>query len=201
MPAYLVQLPSAEASPGRTLVDGVDTMVVFAADATDAKAVAKSQTDGDLEALWDAATVTEIVAGADLIGWTLRIAMSDADVNPDTGVKDTIFDLSVVGAGANNTIDEIAALMVTALNATAPIAGAAYDSSGQVLKIADDSDNLGKNTVIVEWYPPNAQQNVPVPGLVVSIADGAVSDATDVTVTFAADAFVVPASAGSFKAS
>lgn len=64
MPAFLVEL-----SPGaRTLVGAADSLVVFALDATDARAVAASAFDGDSDVLWNSAetTVTEIIAGTAL---------------------------------------------------------------------------------------------------------------------------------------
>lgn len=62
MPAYLVELPEVG---GLTLPQGADKMVVFAADAANARAMAAAQFDGDANAIWQDAvtTVTEIVAG------------------------------------------------------------------------------------------------------------------------------------------
>ncbi len=62
MPAFLVELP---ASGGKTLIGAADSLVVFAANATDARAMAANAFDGDSNVLWNDAitTVTEIVAG------------------------------------------------------------------------------------------------------------------------------------------
>ena len=57
MALFLVELPS-EAT---TRKNGVDTMVISADDATDAKEIAKSHFTGDAgNAAWDAATVTTL---------------------------------------------------------------------------------------------------------------------------------------------
>lgn len=78
MPAYLVTLPT---DARFTLPEGVTDMLVFAADADDAKAVAKSKYSGDSDAAWAAATATQLVAGTDFSGseWALRCAVLDAD--------------------------------------------------------------------------------------------------------------------------
>lgn len=64
MPAFLVELSGG----ARTLIGAADSMVVFALDATDARALCASHFDGDSDVLWnDASTVvTEIIAGVAL---------------------------------------------------------------------------------------------------------------------------------------
>ena len=63
MPAFLVELP---ASGGQTRIGAADSMVVFATDAANARAVAANHFDGDSNVLWNdaATTVTEILAGS-----------------------------------------------------------------------------------------------------------------------------------------
>ena len=92
--------------------------------------------------MWANATATALAAGADLQGWRLRVAIIGAAV-----------DVTVTGAAAA-TVDSIGALAVTALNATAAIAGAAYNSSTNVLTIAETTDALGNKSVLAELYPP-----------------------------------------------
>lgn len=189
MPAYTVTLP---ATTGLTKKHGADTVVVFAENAADAKAIAKSRFDGDGSASWDAATVTEVAAAADLEGWRLRVQIVDLE---------TPLDITVTGA-ASATVDSIAALMVTALNATAPIAGAAYNSTTQELKVAETTDGIGDKNIIVEFLPPLSTTLWPgavsIPGFVGAIVDGG-SAADAITVTLGADARAKPAYYGQFK--
>lgn len=65
MPAFLVELP---VSGGKTLIGASDSYVVFALNATDARAMAANHVSGDSDALWNSAqtTVTEIIAGVAL---------------------------------------------------------------------------------------------------------------------------------------
>lgn len=179
---------------GRGLRNGVDTAVVWANDATDAKAIAEATFAYDQPAVWANATATAVAAATNMLGWHLHVKVTDNA----TGLA--VVDVTVVGAGSDDTIDEIAALAVTALNATAPIAGAAYNSSTQVLKVAETTDGLGDNFLTVEWYPAGAAQNVAIPGFLVSKVDGgAAGDA--LTATFPADAYTVPAVIAKFARS
>ena len=65
MPAFLVELP---VSGGKTLIGAQDSVVVFALDAADARAVAANAFDGDSNALWNSAqtVVTPIIEGLTL---------------------------------------------------------------------------------------------------------------------------------------
>lgn len=80
MPAYLVELP--ESATYGNLGGAGTKMVVFAADAAGARRGAAGRWDGDGNELWNTvATVTEIVAGLDLVdagddGWTLYARIS-----------------------------------------------------------------------------------------------------------------------------
>ncbi len=167
MPAYLVQIP--EDIPAKNLIGGGDAFVVFAADEANAKAVAASKFAGDANTqIIDLATVTEIVAGADLEGYKLRVAILDST---------PVVDLTVTGGPAAD-ISDLANLMVIALNAESIIAGASY--LAPLLTIAAGSDNLGDRTVVVEVYGPDAvfDDPQPLPQYIGSITDqGAVGDA------------------------
>ena len=144
--AFTVVLPVETAA--KNLVNGVDALVVFAHDSTDAKAIAKAMFGGDANAAWAGATVTAIAAAADFEGWRLRVRVSATQ----HGVASAFDHTSVGLAGA--AVADIAALMVTALNAT-HIDGAAF--AGSTLKIAETTDGVGDSTVAVFFYPPLAQ--------------------------------------------
>lgn len=77
MPAYLVELP---ARGGQHLTGGHDKMIVFAADADDARAMAAGHQDGD-GALWadSSTTVTAIADGSalDPDDWSLYVSIED----------------------------------------------------------------------------------------------------------------------------
>lgn len=75
MPAFLVELP---AHPGHTLKAGANKMTVFAVDAASAIDAAQAEFDGDSNAMWNGATATQILAGTDLAGYELSIAVLDS---------------------------------------------------------------------------------------------------------------------------
>lgn len=181
MPAYLIE---AEVGCGKTTLEGNNAAIVFAATSAAAVAIAKSFSAKDVNTIFDGSpTVTEIAAPADLEGWTLTVRIPNAT----TPVSKT-----VTGAAAA-TIDSIATLMVTALNADAQIAGAAYNAGTQVLTVAETTDGLGDKTVLVEFKPPAATYADPqhVAGFIASkVHQGAAGNA--LSVTFAADSYVLP---------
>jgi hypothetical protein len=179
--AYSIKFDEAYAGLGSR--NGIKGAVVYANDATDAKALLEALYSDDVDGNWANATATAIAAAANMVGWTLRVQV----LTPE-GVS--LYDVEVIGAGADDTIDEIAALMVIALNATA-IDGAAYNSGTQVLTIAETTDNLGDHHTLVEWYAPSPATRKAIPGFVV---DKSVIGAanTAVTATFAADSYSVP---------
>lgn len=173
--------------------EGCDAIAIYATSDADAIAVAKSLYDGDTNAAWDNATVTTMAAAANMVGWRLHVKLqSPAGVN--------VANITVVGAGADDTIDEIAALAVIALNATAAIAAAAYNSGTQVLTVAQTTDGLGDHSVLAEWFPPAAdvQQDVAIPSFVTAKSDQG-SAGSAVTVTFGADGVAVPKVYGNFR--
>lgn len=179
MPAYLVTLDASRS--GRTLKNGCNAMVVFAADGTAAKEACHAKFDAD-GSQWNSAeaTATEIVAGADFNGWTLAVDI----YGPDTNCT-----VSVVGTSGNNTIDEVAALMVTALNARSDIAGAAYDVETQILTVAAIADGIGDHNIAVRLTPPNGYGSVA--SLLGTIVDNGVAGAV-LTVVLPADDDVIP---------
>jgi hypothetical protein len=195
MPAYAVTFDEAEFS-GVGSRNGVRGAVVFAADANDAKALLKAQGAADIDAAWDGATYTEIAAGANFVGWTLRVAVT----HPTTHAE--VYDIEVVGAGANDTVDEIAALMVTALEAAgAALLTPSYDAGTNILTVAAIGDAIGDHNLQAFWYPPQDAVNerrISVPGFIGAIVDAGVAAAV-LTVTLGADAKTVPAVTTMFK--
>lgn len=183
MPAYLVTLDRTKC--GYTLPDGANAMVVFAADATTAKQAAAAKYDGDGSAWITNGTATEIVAGTDWTGWTFRV---DILGGFGTGGTDPAA-VSFVGTATDNTIDEIAAQLVTALNALDGIANASYAAATNILTVAGAADALGDQKVEVSITPPGGKS--PIAALVVAIDDQ--NNAADpLLVTLPADAAVVP---------
>jgi len=183
MPAYLVTLN--QNIGGRTLTGGGDAMAVFAADATAAKEICSAQYDGDGSAWATDATVTELVQDADFNGWTFTVDVFDglgAGGNEPGSV-------SVVGDATDTTVDEIAALLVTALNALTGIANASYNGTTNTLTIAGAADGLGDQSVQVQITPPNGKS--PVASLVGTVTDGGASGDA-LTVVLPADAAVIP---------
>lgn len=183
MPAYLVTLDRTVG--GRTLRNGADAMVVFAASGAIAKEAAAAKFDGDGAAWANDGTATEIVAATDWAGWTFKVAILGGF---GTGSTDPV-SVTVVADATTNTIDEVGAALVTALNAIDGIAGAAYDSTTQVLKIAETTDGLGDQAVAVTITPPAGAG--PVPSLVGTIVDEGASGAV-LSVVLPADAAVIP---------
>ncbi len=178
--AYIVSLP---VEGGQTRREGVRSVVVYAESTAQAKEAANALYGGDSS--WANATVTAIAAPANYSGWTLRLRLAA----PNAPAGTYAFDVSVTGDATNDTIDELAALAVTALNATA-IDNAAYNSTTQVLTVAGAADNLGQYVLQAEFTHPDFQ--LPISSLIVSKTDAAGSAATAVTVTFNADAVVPP---------
>lgn len=192
MPAYFVSLDLTKS--GHNLVGGANGMVVFAASETAAKEICSSKFDGDGNAWATDGTATEIVADADFNGWTFKVRVlgglgAEADESGE---------VVVVGDGDDNTIDEIGALLVTALNALTGIDNASYNSTSNTLTIASGSggDDLGDQSVEVDIIPPSGKSSIP--SLVGTIVHE--GDATDIlSVVLPADAAVIPIVAATVK--
>jgi len=183
MPAYLVTLDRTKS--GHTLVQGADAMVIFAASATAAKQAAAAKFEGDGLAWLNDATATEIVAGTDWQGWTFRVTILGGF---GTG-GDEPRTVAVVGDATDNTVDEIAAALVTALNALDGIANAAYNATTNTLTVAGAADGLGDEELEVSIIPPGGSASIA--SLVGTITDGGVA-AADLTVVLPADNAVIP---------
>lgn len=178
--AFAVSIPDSMNAIGSR--NGVRGAVVYANNSADAIDFLQSLYGGDLDALWEGATVTAVAAAADMVGWTLRVVVQTPD-------NDNLYDVEVIGAGADDTIDEIAALMVTALEAAGG-ADLTPSYASNVLTIAAIADDIGDHHITVEWYAPNSR--VAIPGFVLSTVDEGIAGAV-LTATFAADAYTVPA--------
>jgi hypothetical protein len=122
MPAYLVTRPAGSAAG--PFPDGANAMVVFATDAADAKAICKAQYSFDADAAWTGATVTEVVAAADMAGFTLEVTVRTATPKH-----------FVVTGVATDTLDTLGAAMAALLNADADLASVTYTTGTQVLLI------------------------------------------------------------------
>ena len=190
MPAYKVLLDLTET--GR-VQKGADGMAVFAADATAAKEVCKAYYDG-IGTAWNSAsaTVTEIVQDADFNGWTVNVSIlggfGGSSTDPVT--------VSVVGDGTTNTIDEIGAALVVLLTAVDGIVGSAYNSTTQVLTVAETTDGLGDQTLLIEYIPPGGYSSVD--SLIGTTVDGGAAGAL-LSTTLPADAAVIPIVSVAFK--
>lgn len=187
MPAFLVEASKSDVSQRVNRADGV---IVFAADAADARAMAQARFSGDGNPSWAAATATQIVADPDYEGWRLRVR-----ITPPTGSTPSadLHDVTYTGA-ASDTMD----LMGAGIEALLDAAGltATYTSATQVLIAATGSgtDDLGDHTLTVEFLPPLtvAGDPVAIPGFVASGPTHEGVATANLDVTFEADAYVVP---------
>lgn len=144
MPAYKVVLPSG----GYTLLNGNNSMVVFAANATDAKAAANAFSDADA-APWPNATVTELTEDTSFAGLKIVITIAADD---DNGFDEDVVVEYVVPSGTSaDTVDEIGDLLVTALNATAELSGVTYTSGSDTITIVE-GNNCGLSTITAKVY-------------------------------------------------
>lgn len=113
MPAFLIELP---AHPGHTLKAGANKMTVFAVDAASAIDAAQAEFDGDSNAMWNGATATQLIAGTDLAGYELSIAVLDSspviEVAAQGGAGNDAMASAVPNAqGATYSVDDIATLV------------------------------------------------------------------------------------------
>jgi hypothetical protein len=206
--AYMVEL---DGHSGRNLQGGKNGMIVRANSTTEAKAMAKAVLGADFgsDALWAGATVTAIADPTDWFTpnvWGFRIQVTDPHGTVDvlrggevvTLTEQTVdvTDVTVYSSSGDNTIDEVAALLVTALNAAGPMANAAYNSTTQVLSIAiGGSDALGDHYVTLTSWPviaDTAERNdLLIGGFFGALTHNGMSSA-DLKVTLGADALVPP---------
>lgn len=189
MAIFLVTYPA-----GKTFREA-DAMLVSASNSADALVAASSRFGGDSD--WASGTATQLsdvaLNGANaLVGWTFRVIVSTLA----TGA--VVADVTVTGDATTDTLDEVGAALVVALNATTPISAATYTGATQTLVVAAIADGLGDKHVRLEILPPvvtapYGQVNKPLhhSGLVTSITHLGIA-AADLTVVFVADTIVVP---------
>lgn len=183
MPAYLVSIPDSYPGP---LVGGHRHVVVFAADATDARAVAAAASGSEAMAnVWKSAsdsTAVELVASPDMLAYTLKVTVTGAAAQTVDPIE------AEYVAVASDTIDLVGAGIATALNAAADIANAAYNSTTNVLTVAGAGDGLGDGTVTAQML----LNGIPIESFIGTITDEGSAGAA-LTVALASDAFVIPA--------
>ncbi len=157
MPAYVLKIPSGR---GRGFVNGRDSVMVFANSVPAARALAKNVIlgSGYTATMWDEADVVELEQAESLEGFRMRVAILAAGV-----------DVTVTGE-SSSSIDDLANLMVTALNDLDAIDGASYNSDTKVLTVCDADDDLAANNFFVEILPPVsdtfATPHTTIPGFV-----------------------------------
>lgn len=138
---YRVKVPEDAKT---ALVEGKDTLIVSAESSAEAILTAKAYLHLPSDAAWVASTPVLLAHVTDLLGWRGRVRIYTA-----LGVL--VEDVTVT-AVTTDDFDDIGNDLVTALNATDSIAGAAY--STPALTIAETTDTLGDHTVVFEFLPP-----------------------------------------------
>jgi len=182
MSAFLLSIAN---TGGKTLKNNANAVVVFASTSAIAKKMAAAHFDG-VGDVFDSAdvTATELIAATDWNGWTVKVIVGGG---LGAGTDGATF--TVLADGTTNTMDEIAAALVTLINAHADIAGAEYDAATNTLTVAAIGDGIGDQQLTVEMIPPGAYENVP--GLHGAIVDGGIAGAV-LTVVLPLDAAVIP---------
>lgn len=127
MPAYILKLAASSAAGPR--YDGENAMLVHAANPSDAREVAKLHRAYDNDAVWGAATVTEVIADdGEALALTVTIDGTD---------------FSTTGS-AGDTVDNVGTALAAVIAAT--YAGTAYDAGTQIINIPS-SANLGTSEI------------------------------------------------------
>lgn len=189
MPAYLIEI-------SRVGMLKANQAVVTAANATDAKAIARQRFSGVADEAWDAATPTLLAAvlsstASALVGWTFKVTIS-------TPAGAILEEVSFTADATDDQLDEIGAALVVLLTATASITLAAY--AANVLTVAEIADGIGDHKLDMLVTPPvildgngdqENQDSVNIPGFVGTIVDEGIAAAV-LTVAFAIDAYEVP---------
>lgn len=129
---YKVTLPADALAAPR--VNGHDSAIVYAADEEEARYLVAVASDLDVNAPWLAADVTELSApGDDYTGWTYSIAFENAAAN----VSYT--------AAAEDTLDEIGAGLVAALNSAQDLEGYLFEITLGAIEV--DYTGLAGDTI------------------------------------------------------
>lgn len=170
---YYVPLPETAKT---ILVEGKDTLIIGAESSAEAILTAKAYLHLPSDAAWVASTPVLLADPADLVGWRCKISIYDTAA--------ALVESVTVTAVTTGTADSLGALLVTALNLTTSIAGAAYNSSTNVLTIAETTDGLGDHTVVAEFLPPTTWDDptISLPAFYTSLThEGSSGDALAVT--------------------
>lgn len=177
---------------GHTIIRGAKNAIVHAPSEAVAKRIAGYHVAGMNPAYYeDSSAVAAVVQKAtNWLGWTLYAKIVDTN-------GAILAEASVLAAGSNDTIDEIAAAFVTAINATAAVSNASYNSSTNVLSVAGTSDNLGAKRLFVNMIPPGKTKAVN--NVLGSITHQGSANAA-LTVALPADNYAIPAVVAKFKA-
>lgn len=138
MPVYLVKSNAAAVVPR---FNGVNSLLVTANSAAEARAIARAKRDGDADAVWAEATVTEVVPDSDLEGWTFSIEIS------------TIAEVFTHIGEADEDLADVFTALAALLNAHNDISGAGL--SNGTFTVAAGANNLGDQTVTVTITPPD----------------------------------------------
>lgn len=147
MPAYKVVLPSG----GYTLLNGNNSMVVFAGNATDAKNAALGYSDADA-APWGSATVTELTEDATLAGLRIEITIAaDAGNDATFDGEDLVYSYTIPSGASADTVDEVGDLIVAELNALPQLAGVTYTGGSDTITIVE-ANNCGLAAITAKVY-------------------------------------------------
>ncbi len=138
---YYVPLP---AGAKIDLVEGKDTLIVSAESSAEAILAGRAYLHLPSDAAWTASTPVLLAHDVDLLGWRCRITIRDTAA--------ALVEQVTVTAVTTDDFDDIGNDLVTALNLTSSIAGAAY--STPALTIAETTDTLGDHSVVIEFLPP-----------------------------------------------
>lgn len=184
MAEYLVQLAAVT---GFTLEGGANAVVVVAEDAADALLMAESASTVDA-ADWANATAEVLASPSDMLGWIFRALI----ITPAGAVLNDFQYTGIASDALDDMGDGLAAL------ANVPYT-AAYNSTTQALTLATGTgtDDLGDHEVRTGFFPPGSTdlrldgEIGGIVGAVASVTDEGASNA-DLTITLAADAWVVP---------
>jgi hypothetical protein len=150
--------------------DGVNTMVVIAENAADAKLLAQASIDGDSNGAWAASTATEIASliAADVEGWTLTVVISNLTIPAYPVVE---YEVSVVGAAANTFND-----LGTAMAAALVVEGLHSSYATPKLTVSTIGDAIGDRDLKVYMYSPDGA--VAMTAHVSTIKDEGIAGAT-----------------------
>ena len=180
MPAYKVVLPEG----AYTVLDGNNSMIVFAGNATDAKAAADAHSDAD-GAPWLQATATELEENAVLAG--LRVIITIAADDDNNFEEDVVITYDVPEGATTDTVDEIGAAIVVVMNATAELAGVTYTAGSDLITIVEANNcGLSDITATVSLLGGDGLTYIDVTSMALTVSAVGVDASSDRTITITA---------------